>query len=256
MTRANLRLFALVLITAFSLVVDVRAANVNFETYKSPLVLLLPIEWTGLDFSSRKEREKFTALSRYERQTFLRDVEISPRGQAYFHGVMETFAFFLFTNSARTPEIEQQYSDFRQCAVTQRNDRWYISSWFTSNPPHRTLAFELITLGFAFGCDAFGGDGDGRWIPLDLGIQLEWRDYNQVQRKFYIAAYIETMIESISVFQQNGKIPQSDRAELLIQCITNAGFEKILEKLEGIEVDTKLPLPWTISKAVESVCEG
>jgi len=84
----------LVLIAAFSLVVEVRAANVNFETYKSPLVILRPTEWTGLDFSSRKEREKFTALSRHERQTFLRDVEISPKGQAYFHGVMETFAFF------------------------------------------------------------------------------------------------------------------------------------------------------------------
>jgi len=162
----------------------------------------------------------------------------------------------LITNFARTPEFEQQYSDFRHCAVTLRNDRWHISSWFTDISPDRSLAFELITAGFAFGCDQFGGDGDGQWVPLDLGIQLDWPVYSQVQRKFYVAAHIETMIESISVSQQNGKIPQSDRATLLMQCTTNGGFEKILAKLEDIEVDAKLPLPWTISKAVKSVCDG
>lgn len=105
-------------------------------------------------------------------------------------------------------------------------------------------------------CDEYGGKGDGGWTPIDLATKQEWRNYSAVERKFYVGAYIETALEATVLLQENGLLPKDGRLNSLVQCITDNGLEKILETLEDTEIEAQFPMPWTVSKAIDSVCDG
>ncbi len=231
MTRLRLFLIAFTLAAPLVLSFGALGAAKSMKDYKSPLVVLPPIEWVGTDVNS-------------------------PKAQAYFHGVLETFGFFLLMNFARNPENEQHFSDYRQCAENNRNRDWQISNWLKGYDTNTSIAFRLIRLDIGYVCGEHEGKSNGGWGPLEVVSKREWQDYNAVERKFYVGGYIETALEATVLLQENDLIPKDGRVNSLVQCITNNGVEKILETLEETDVEAQFPMPWTISKAVGSVCEG
>ena len=136
-------LVALMLVASLGLSFEAHGAAKSMKDYKSPLVVLPPIEWTGSDPSS-------------------------PGAQAYLHGVVETFGYFLFMNWTRTPENEQHFSDYRQCAENNRNRNWQISDWLKGYDPNRSAALGLIRLEIGYICQEHEGKGNGGWDPLEV----------------------------------------------------------------------------------------
>ena len=67
---------------------------------------------------------------------------------------------------------------------------------------------------------------------------------------FYVSAYIETGLELMVLSHQNEDV------NLLTQCMKNKGIDKVLEKLGEIEIEWQYPMPWTVSKALGTVCKG
>ena len=248
-------LVALMLVASLGLSFEAHGAAKSMKDYKSPLVVLPPIEWTGSDPRSREVQQYFSGLSRRGRQEYFRSIINSPKAQAYFHGVMETFDFFFLTYLPRTPESAQHSSDARQCAEDNRNRNWEISGWLRGNRPKKAAAFGVI-IEIVFFCEGYAGKGNGVFAPVELVSKREWQDYSAVERKFYVSAYIETVLDSMTFFLAEHLPPPEGRVDSLVQCIADNGVEKIIEKLDEIEVEMQFPMPWTISKAVDSVCAG
>ncbi|MCZ6844594.1 MAG: hypothetical protein O7F69_01725 [Alphaproteobacteria bacterium] len=263
-------LIAFILVAPLVLSLEARGAGERIEDHKSPLVILPPIEWPSADVNSPKVQEYFNSvlsprkrkeyfngvLSSRERQEYFNSVLSSPTAQVYFKGVLETSGFIFLKYLDRTPEFEQQFSDFRQCAENNRNRSWPIAGWFEDYSPDTNAAFPLIRATIPFLCEKYVGMGNGGRSPIDLVTKQEWQDYNAVERKFYVSAYIETVLEYMVLFQENGLLPQDNRVNSLVQCITDNGVEKIVQEVGDTEVETNYPMPWTVSKAVENVCAG
>ena len=148
------------LVASLSLSFETHGAEKSLEGYKSPLVLLPPIEWAGGDGSSPKE-------------------------QAYFHGVLETYGFFLFGYWARVPELEQQFSDYRQCVEDNRNRNWMLSGWLFGESLEASAAAQLVRETIPLVCGEYAGKGNGGWNPPRIVSKREWQDYSGVERKFW-----------------------------------------------------------------------
>jgi len=197
----------------------------TLEGYKSPFVILPPIEWAGGDGSSPKE-------------------------QAYFHGALETYGFILYGYWPRTPEFEQQFSDFRKCTEDNKRRSWPLSGWLFGTSLDASAAAQLIREMIPIACREYAGKGNGGWEPPRIVSKEGWEGYGDVERRFYVSAYIETALELMVLMEQNEDIA------VFTQCMKSKGIDEVLKRLGDMEVEWQFPMPWTISTAVGSTCLG
>lgn len=197
----------------------------SLEGYKSPFVILPPIEWAGGDGSSPKE-------------------------QAYFHGVLETYGFILYGVWPRVAEAEQQFSDYRQCAEDNRDRGWPLTVWISGTALEASMAAQMVRRFIPLVCQEYVKKGSGGWKPPRIVGKEDWQGYGDIERKFYVSAYIETAAELMVLMQQ------TEDVSILTKCMKDGGIDKVLEKLRSVEVEWQYPMPWTVSKSVGSVCKG
>lgn len=219
------RLKALVLAAALAVSTEAYGADKGLQGYKSPLVMLPPIEWAGGDGSSPKE-------------------------QAYFHGALETYGFILYAHWAQTPETEQQYSDFRKCVEDDPQRRWPLSGWLFGTSLEASAAAQLVRESVPLVCREYAGRGSGGWDPPRIVSKEEWQAYSDTERKFYVSAYVETALELMVLMERKEDIA------LLTQCMESKGINTVLAKLAAMEVEWQYPMPWTVSTAVGATCKG
>ena len=219
------RFSALVLVALLGVSHEVYGADSALKGYKSPLVLLPPIEWADGDGSSPKE-------------------------QAYFHGALETYGFILFSYWPRDTELEQQFSDFRRCVEDNKDRRWNLFGWLWGESLEASAAAQLIRETIPLVCQEYAGKGRGGWNPPQIIGKREWQSYSSTQRMFYVGAYVETALELMVLMQR------SEDVTLLTQCMKEKGLDRILEELEGINFEWQHPMPWTVSRAVGTSCKG
>jgi hypothetical protein len=200
-------------------------AEKSLDGYKSPFVILPPIEWADGDGGS-------------------------PEEQAYFHGALETYGFNLYGYWARTPELEQQFSDFRKCIEDNQHHSWPLFGWLWGTSLEASAAAQLVRESIPLTCQEYAGKGNGGWNPPHIVSKEKWQGYSDAERKFYVSAYIETALELMVLKEQKEDIA------LLTQCMKSKGIDKVLESIEDVEVEWQFPMPWTISTAVGSACKG
>lgn len=214
------------MIASFLLVVPLNqtfAAN-GADEYKSPFVLLPPIEWAGGDGSSPKE-------------------------QAYFHGVLETYGFTIYGLWPRTAEAEQQFSDFRQCIQENIDRKWPLLDWAFGKGLDASAAAQMIRNSIPMVCNDYAGKGVSGWNPPRITRKSDWQAYDEEEQKFYVAAFIETAME-LAVLQK-----QAEDVALLTECMKKRGLENVLSALKAIDVEWQYPMPWTISRAMGKACK-
>jgi hypothetical protein len=162
-------------------------ADTGLDGYRSPFVILPPIEWAGGDGSSPKE-------------------------QAYFRGTLETYAFILYGYWPRNAELEQQFSDFRTCIEENQHRQWPLFGWFFGKSLEASAAAQLVRESIPLACREYAGQGAGGWEPPHIVSKKEWLSYGSLERKFYVSAYIETSAELAVLMGQDQDVA------LLTQC--------------------------------------
>ena len=157
---------------------------------------------------------------------------------------------FGYWYGTRDPKLEQQFSDYRQCVEDNQNRSWPLFGWLWGESLEASAAAQLVRQTIPLVCREYAGKGNGGWNPPRIVSKREWQGYSDVERMFYVSAYIETGLELMVLSHQNEDV------NLLTQCMKNKGIDKVLEKLGEIEIEWQYPMPWTVSKALGTVCKG
>jgi len=200
-------------------------ADSLLKGYRSPIVVLPPIEWPDGDGNS-------------------------PEEQAYFHGVLETYGFVLFSFWPRVAEYEQQFSDYRRCVEDNKDRHWQLFGWLWGESLEASAAAQMIRETIPLVCQEYAGKGKGGWKPPQSIGKREWQSYSSIERTFYISAYVETAVELMVLMQR------SEDVTMMTRCMKERGLGRVLEEVERIDVEWQYPMPWTISRAVGNSCKG
>lgn len=197
----------------------------SLEGYNSPLIVLPLIEWD--DFEGN-----------------------SPEHQAYFHGALETYGYILYGYWPRTPKHEQEFSAYRKCVEENHSSNNWRLGWVWGKYLKSSVAAQLVRRNIPNVCHTYAGKGDGEWNPPRVVGKQEWKGYTANERKFYVSAYIETTLELAVLMQRDQDV------SLMTQCMEDKGVNKVLDTLKEIQIEWQYPMPWSVARALGSVCKG
>jgi len=199
--------------------------NRGIDGYQSPVLILPLLEWPGEDGSASAEL-------------------------AYFHGVWETYGFIMYGAWPRIAKAEQSFSDYRQCAEENKDRRWTFTGWLFATALKSSAAAQLVRNLIPLVCQHFAGKGHGGWQPPRIVDKKTWLNYSDIERKFYVAAFMETGVELMVLGQKPEDVAR------MVRCVKAGGVEKVLKALRNIKVKWQHPMPWTVAEAVGQTCKN
>jgi hypothetical protein len=149
----------------------------------------------------------------------------------------------------RVAKAEQAFSDYRQCVEKNKDRKWILTGWIFATALKASATAQLVRNLIPLVCQDYAGKGRGGWQPPRIVDKKTWLNYSDIERKFYVSAFMETGAELMVLMRKTEDVAQMAR------CAKEGGVEKVLKALRNIKVKWQHPMPWTIAEAVGGVCK-